>query len=388
MSLHIPPEYMPTKSPTTPIEILQIRSQIIYHLWTHWNRILLLKQINYYNLGALLNVEYTEKIKNWIDGNYTWNELILTLIQDLESSLIKHYFVFTLHPSAQFGLPDNNRTVVPSNREEAVSSPELLTKDMIIIDHGTLSEYRPDKKKITINHQIMDSSIKIKDNFVFIEKRSNNSHSLMDETITFMEHFVNTMTLYLKSKYDFKLISATDQYGRKIPHMAMKEFLQVTWYDLDQTKEKIKQSLNTVELIYEDKTLLKSLEYYNHAKYLEEINNDLSFYEREKRRFLIADVIMNLYKSVTIIIGDPSTDSKVYQSKYKKYGITYKYWNTQIKQLVKIRNSNDIAHYDISNEKLNELIIILPTIYEIAIFVINHYLEYLTDKRTKKVSEQ
>ncbi len=86
---------------------------------------------------------------------------------------------------------------------------------------------------------------------------------------------------------------------------------------------------------------------------------------------------MNLYKSVTVIIGDPSSDSRTFQSKYKEYGITHEYWKTEIKSLVDIRNSSDIAHYQISREKLNELQNSLPSIFGIAIHVMNQYIEFL-----------
>lgn len=107
-----------------------------------------------------------------------------------------------------------------------------------------------------------------------------------------------------------------------------------------------------------DLNLRKSLEYFNHALFLDSMRYEVSpvglSTETEMHMYLLSDIIMNLYKASSVIVGDPTKD-KDYQRRYKKYGIDYEFWKERIEDLRSMRNDWDVAHYNLDKEKLKNL---------------------------------
>ena len=155
-----------------------------------------------------------------------------------------------------------------------------------------------------------------------------------------------------------------------------KELISTTLYSLNNVTDSIKNSINIMSIYENDMILQKSLEYFNHAKVIDKIRNEIYKHESDKQKYFLSDIINNLFKSVTIITGDPSHD-KDHQSRYKKYGINYEFWNDKIKYLITIRNGWDVAHYYLSQEKIKELDKIIGDVFKITRDTILQYVEYL-----------
>ena len=60
--------------------------------------------------------------------------------------------------------------------------------------------------------------------------------------------------------------------------------------------------------------------------------------------FSRALAFLQLFKALTAIVGDPSSD-RDYQSRCRKLGLPKDFWQTKAKPLYEIRNDDDVAHY-------------------------------------------
>ena len=92
---------------------------------------------------------------------------------------------------------------------------------------------------------------------------------------------------------------------------------------------------------------------------------------------LLSDIILNLYKSITVIVGDPAKEPKAYQKRYRKYGIDYDFWNEKINKLRRIRNDWGVAHYFISEDDFLKLNTVIGESFRTTRQTILRYVEYL-----------
>lgn len=118
--------------------------------------------------------------------------------------------------------------------------------------------------------------------------------------------------------------------------------------------------------------------------FLYDTMRELGYENSLQQKYLLSDIALNLTKSVQTIVGDPSKDrDRDYSTRYKKYGIDYLFWRDRINGLKKVRNTMDVAHYHITDEKLKELNSKIMECLVVARETISKYIEYLSREEQK-----
>lgn len=349
---------------------LTIINYLASYIWKDWNSYLAGQNITYENFYTFLWQKFRSQIEEWSKGKISWEELINRIENAVTSPYQEYHFLFEIKPRAIFGLPDDDVVILPEGIKKIKSHGVTLRGK--IVCHGTQSIYRKDEDKLILEKEIENERkirIKVEDNFLHVFVIATSEKEALSKTNRIIEDLIHLLTLtyglgekpefmyYPSILFRFKIVLAEDQYGREVGVPSRLLSMNVIKYNLKYLKEVLTQSLDECRLL-EDQKLRKSLEYFYHALFLEHIRLELldmaSPIEAEQQMYLLSDIILNLHKSVSVIVGDPSKD-RDYQKRYKKYGIDYEFWKEKIEKLREIRNSWDIAHYELTREKLEEL---------------------------------
>jgi len=370
--LSIPPEPIIEKSESLSKSEIEQVNVVVNYLWQKWQDILTRRDIWQLNFQTFISKRYSKEASEWLSKRLAWNSLVQDIIKTLDSDDIEYKFTFSLSPTGMFGLPEGNMLIVPSGRRITSDSIEFGSFEMV--KRGTLPEYRKDNEKISIKAESQGLKLEFEDNFVFVEITSKNPEEARDRAASLVYDFTLALTLWCGSYVSFRIISGYDQYGRPAPVIHRLGLLQFTSYNLTDLAKQMQESIYVTR--QSDLRLKKSLEYFSHAAFLNKVIIDLEGKSPEQYVYLLSDIILNLYKSVTTVIGDPKKD-KDYQSRYKKYGIDYNFWKSKIDRLRDIRNNWDVAHYHISREKLVELDTIIRESFLTTKQTIMKYVEYL-----------
>jgi len=369
------------------------------YLWNFWRKYLLQRAVYPRNMMYLLQIKARKDVMKWIRGEISWDELINNLEALITSDQIEYYFIFRIKPEGVFGLPEENTTVIPSRIKEWIS-PTVDTIAGKLIGYGTLSQYRAEEEKFTLDTEVLGVGIRFNDNFMHIRILSKDWREALDKALKLVKDLIIALTLFygVPQKKDIKFTASTlftyeivagyDFYGRVIPLPKALYLGTARFYDIEALKTQVKSSLELLELL-DDERLRKSLEYFCHAIFLEEQRTKvLRIPGMEfQQLYLLSDIILNLHKAVAVIIGDPSVD-KDYQRRYREYGIDYSFWKEKIEELRRIRNAWDVAHYRLDKEALKSLNKKIGDAIDTTRKVIMKYVEYLKNKRRKNSIER
>lgn len=94
----------------------------------------------------------------------------------------------------------------------------------------------------------------------------------------------------------------------------------------------------------DDAALGKALDYYEHALFLSNAVPATVPVSMRTVDHLQAAAFLFLWKALSTIVGDPSTD-RDYQSRYRALGLDYSFFRDTIEEIRRLRNEEDVAHY-------------------------------------------
>jgi len=394
MQLSAPPELrIEISEPVDWRKLPEYVEQLTKYLWSFWKIYLTERGVLPKDLYNLLLIKTSEDILKWLSKENTWNTLLDKIIKLITSPTQEFHFIFKLKPESVFGLPEGETVVFPANQVKEIVSPVVYLWAGKLISHGTLPKYREEKDKLVLERETDTVKFKFDDNFMHLWILSDNPRNALLTAIEIVDNFIHLLTLFygIRGKIDesnkyassmvftYEIVLGEDQYGRQIPLPSSLFQIKGVGYDIEALKEQISECIECQELM-NDSTLRKSLEYFYHALFLDSIRREIPHIGHttatEHHMYLLSDIILNLYKSVSTIVGDPSKD-KNYQSRYKKYGIKYEFWKEKIERLRQIRNDWDVAHYKLDREKLEKLNEKIDDAIDVTRKVILRYVEYL-----------
>lgn len=256
----------------------------------------------------------------------------------------RYRFLFRLGPPAYFGLPDGEKLVVPVEAGGTISSPVLDTRTGHKVSHGSLSRYRTPESALAANLQIGDHSIKLSDNFLEVWTQSPDPQDATSKTIAYVDLFVQSLSSMYGERFFASLMAIEDEHGNPQSVAAIPRtvpFFTATIYNTQELSERIGVAATWAQTA--DAVAQKALFYFEHACLLEEFSSSLTL-SSPHASFSRALAFLQLFKALTSIIGDPSTD-RDYQSRCKRLGLQKDFWEVKAKPLYEIRNEQDVAHY-------------------------------------------
>ena len=114
-----------------------------------------------------------------------------------------------------------------------------------------------------------------------------------------------------------------------------------TMYNLADLRTGIAHAFSLATTV--DRPLDKALAYFENALLLRDLALRVGFASIHAG-MLWALAFLQLWKSITAILGDPSRD-KDHQSRYRSIGLPEGYWKGEVEPLYRIRNDEDVAHH-------------------------------------------
>ena len=287
---------------------------------------------------------------------------------------MKFEVTFAIEPSGPFGVPQEGMTVLRGQAGEYVGDT-YHTNTMTRVGYGALPEYRSDDEAIRMTFVLEQARISLRDNFLFLEIESASPQEASDQSMRIVNNFLRHLSLSRGQLFTAEtLIIESD--GKVFPVPRYVRIAHVTHYNLEQLKLGIEEAESYYFLA--DQRLSRALEYYEQALLLfakrEQIAQPLS------RNYgqVIASVFLNLWKALSVVVGDPSRpEDSDYQSRYKKLGFDYTFFKDKIEKVRDLRNSYDVAHYSLSEQDINEVDANFGIAHEVTAEVLQRYREYL-----------
>lgn len=223
--------------------------------------------------------------------------------------------------------------------------PVLDTRTGQLVSHGTLSQFRSPDQVLNAATTTKDFSLSILDNFLeLIINHAEHVQDATDKTLSFIDLLLQSLSSLYGERFFYTLLSVEDANGIPQPlqtkHLQIQIF-QATFYNIDELKERFIQA--TEWALAADKIVKKALFYFEHACLLNEFSQTLPAMSPHAS-FSRALAFLQLYKALTSIVGDPSSD-KDYQSRCRKIGLAKDFWQLKVKPLYDVRNDEDVAHY-------------------------------------------
>jgi hypothetical protein len=231
-----------------------------------------------------------------------------------------YQLLFLIAPPGPFGLPEEDKTVYPGAETAGLVSPVVDTLTGKIVQHGTPSKYR--ESPLTRELNISGAKLNICDNYIYLDIESADDQQAVERGIEIVNRFCALLSLNSGSYFTAEIVQATTespQQRRRVPLPQVIPLLSVTAYNLEGLAQQIDATALACSI--SDPILDKATAYFYHALFManakERVTNFLSFHAN----LIISEIILNYYKAVSTIIGDPSID-RDYQSRYRRFGIS------------------------------------------------------------------
>jgi hypothetical protein len=247
--------------------------------------------------------------------------------------------------------------------------------------HGKLPKYREESERINLPIDLGKVKGHIIDNFTFLDVEANNHQEAFcltwDALSVFLQHLsVNDGTLFTAAP----IIIETDD-GRVYPIPTKGRMGSYKVYNLEKLAENIVAVQRFSQL--SDARLRKALNYFEYALWLYERAVTIENVTSRHYPYLISMVFLNLWKSITTIVGDPTKSKDGYQKRYRKIGLKQQD-KINIDALKKLRDDHDVAHYALTEESLKDVQNKFGVAMKTAAEVIRTYREHLLIRPKEK----
>lgn len=254
-------------------------------------------------------------------------------------------FLFRIGPPGFFGLPDSDKVVVPAKPEgRQVVGPVLDTRTGQLVSHGTLSEFRPPDQALKTSLTSQELSLSFNDNFLEVIANAENVQLAADRALSYVDLLTQALTSMYGGLFSASLLSAEDSNGVPQPVQAGPKAIQLfqaIFFNIDELRERVATAALWATVA--DAAAKKALFYFEHACLVKEFSDTLPPTSHHSA-FSMALAFLQLFKALTAIIGDPSSD-RDYQSRFRRLGLARDFWEAKVRPLYDVRNEEDVAHY-------------------------------------------
>ncbi len=284
-----------------------------------------------------------------------------------------YMLTFEISPPGVFGLPEEGITVLPGVAG-SIYSDSIHTATGIRAGYGTLPQYREEDEAINESVALDGFHADIKDNFLVLTVDALDHREAQKKGIQSVDRFLQHLSVSARRVFTFRLLICDTPTGETFPVPTLVGLAHVTTYDLPGLVSNIKEAESYASFV--DQRLQRALEYYEHAQLLYERRGSIA--DMTSRHFtrLVATVLLNHWKAVSTVVGDPSVD-RDYQSRYRQLGFDRQFFKNRIEVLRNLRNKYDVAHYSLAPDDLARVEAEVGQAQQTAIEVIKKYREGL-----------
>ena len=288
--------------------------------------------------------------------------------------------LFRIDPPAMFGLPDGDKFVHPTTEDAPLNfyGPTLDARTGQIVGHGSLPVYRQAEDAIADTLHTPEADFTFNDNFVTVRVEA---PSLADgaaragKALTrLLQHVMVEQGTFLAST----LLQAESDSGEIRAANRPVRLMKATVFSLRRLRSHLQIAERRASA--EDARLERALVYCEHGHFLFSTHTDIAPFASAHAQFLVASAFLSLWKAITSILGEPGTD-RDYQRRYRSYGLPDDYWTAKVAPLKRVRDSADVAHYELDVTAIHEVQGAFPQADAIAREVIAAYSEHVAAAR-------
>ncbi len=288
-----------------------------------------------------------------------------------------------INPLGLFGISEPGKPVLQVGRDERVGMTGDL-RDLNRIGYGAASQDRPDEKAIHMTLALGNTVMELRDNEARLTTDAPDMYKGHEQIIRELDKFIRHLSLNQQCLFTYNPLTLSAEDGQEL-QLPQSLRLQATRYNLERLERDIKEAANFQHL--SDTRLDRALQYLQLALFEFEEERKMetvtaTFDRRDIRDWHIALPFLNLWKALTVIVGDPSRD-KDHQRRYRKLGFDHKFYEEKIKPLHDLRNDYDTAHSSLDETVIARVRRYFPEGQQTVIEVIQHYREYLTSLESK-----
>jgi tetratricopeptide (TPR) repeat protein len=282
---------------------------------------------------------------------------------------------FVIEPSGPFGVPQDGALVCPAEPGK-LYGPTIHSGSGTVVGYGTLSVYRDAADALDVQLDLEQARVRIHDNYVFIKCEALSAGEAYDKAMNLVGRILQHLSLSQGLLFSARplILESADRKLYPVPKYI--DMMKVTMYDLSKLAHDIEQAGQYQTL--SDEVLARALEYFEQALLIFQSRQQIAPILSRQHSLLIASVFLNLWKAVSIIVGDPSKD-KDYQRRYKELGFDYAYFQGKIERLRNLRNDYDVAHYSIAEDDIGQIEAAYGEAVRITTEVLQRYRDHLME---------
>lgn len=254
---------------------------------------------------------------------------------------------YLLSPPGVFGLPDNDRIVVPANPAgRDVVTPVIDTRTGRISSHGSFSEYRHPNDAIELTCDGDSVAMAFRDNFCSVEVDAANAADAHRAARQAIDLFCQALGVQFGHRFSAAFTSLEDADGlpQRVPTTDTVRFA-ATWYNLAEARDRLAVAFEWA--VRADDRARKALLYYEHACLLFEFADTLPPFGPHAA-FAHGMAFLQLFKALVSIVGEPAVD-RDYQSRAARIGLPKGFWEDRVRPLYRVRNDEDVAHHALND---------------------------------------
>jgi hypothetical protein len=240
------------------------------------------------------------------------------------------------------------------------------------VGHPSLSVYRQEPLSL----KLVSSDVEwiLHDNFLTLKYESENASLAFEKGARICAKF--TLLLGIAASRFFwpeiiHMVNLEKKMREKIPtRIEMGTFTTYNLEDLAKQAETASQATSIA-----DAKLEKAAAYLGYSLLLLHESGFQTESLAFRRYMTSTQIILNSYKSVSTILGEPGVDKDA-QSRYKLFGFNHETWE-EAEKLRNVRNESDVAHYSALWNKQEQMFANENFALSLARKVLEHYREWL-----------
>jgi len=244
--------------------------------------------------------------------------------------------------------------------------------DLVLLGYGSLSKFR--EQPIRRSYTIAGTALNFNDNIAILEVDAETPQQAGRVAGEVLARFVRVFGLLQTRSYTYKVQIVIAETGETFRGPFIKAGAAITSYDIQRLSDDLDATAHDVTIT--DERFDRAADYYQHALYLFERSSLIADPITTHHAQLISSIFLNLWKAVSVIVGDPSRRGDRYQSRYRAFGIAAEL-KTRVDRLKELRDDFDVAHYSLDESRREQIAEIFGEASRAAAEVLRAYLEFL-----------
>lgn len=227
--------------------------------------------------------------------------------------------------------------------------PAIHTDTGAVVGHGTLSEFRSDDAAVHFEFESRGARVSLHDNFMSIDVDADTPAKASSTALVLADRFVQNLTLAQRRLFQFRPIVFDREDRTTYPVPTLTTLVTVSTYDLSSLQEAVSEA--AIYAALDDPQLVSALDYLQLGLLLFTRRSALASPLFRQHGMLISAAFLNVWKALSVIVGDPSTD-RDYQSRYRRFGLNSDFFE-KMERVRELRNDYDVAHYSLDLEHID-----------------------------------